>query len=57
MIFILIFMPMALIIGTEVFGAKNWVIIGPVSFQPSEFGKIALVLYLSSALKEYKAEK
>lgn len=55
MIFILIFMPMALIIGTEVFGAKNWVIIGPVSFQPSEFGKIALVLYLSAALKEYKA--
>lgn len=54
MIFILIFMPMALIIGTEVFGAKNWVIIGPVSFQPSEFGKIALVLYLSAALKEYK---
>lgn len=55
MIFILIFMPMALIIGTEVYGAKNWVIIGPVSFQPSEFGKIALVLYLSAALKEYKA--
>lgn len=54
MIFTLIFMPMALIIGTEVFGAKNWVIIGPVSFQPSEFGKIALVLYLSAALKEYK---
>ena len=39
-------MPMALIIGTEVFGAKNWVIIGSCSFQPSEFGKIALVLYL-----------
>lgn len=54
MIFTLIFMPMALIIGTEVLGAKNWVIIGPVSFQPSEFGKIALVLYLSAALKEYK---
>lgn len=55
MLIIIIFMPMALIIGTEVFGAKNWVIIGPVSFQPSEFGKIALVLYLSAALKEYKA--
>ncbi|MGG7079012.1 FtsW/RodA/SpoVE family cell cycle protein [Clostridium sardiniense] len=55
MLAIIIFMPMALIIGTEVYGAKNWVIIGPVSFQPSEFGKIALVLYLSSALREYKS--
>ncbi len=54
MLAIIIFMPMALIIGTEVYGAKNWVIIGPVSFQPSEFGKIALVLYLSAALREYK---
>lgn len=55
MLAIIIFMPMALIIGTEVYGAKNWVIIGPVSFQPSEFGKIALVLYLSSSLREYKS--
>lgn len=54
MLAIIIFMPMALIIGTEVYGAKNWVIIGSVSFQPSEFGKIALVLYLSAALREYK---
>ncbi|MDQ0150743.1 FtsW/RodA/SpoVE family cell cycle protein [Eubacterium multiforme] len=54
MILIFIFMPMALIIGKEVYGAKNWVIFGPISFQPSEFGKIALVLYLSSALREYK---
>lgn len=53
----LIFMPMALLFGSEVFGATNWVIIGGFSFQPSEFGKIALVLYLSAALMNYEGKK
>lgn len=49
----LIFMPMALLIGTEVYGSKNWVKFGPISFQPSEFAKIALVFYLASVLMNY----
>lgn len=53
----LIFMSMALVIGQEVYGAKNWVIIGGFSFQPSEIGKIFLVLYLSSALSTYDDKK
>ncbi|GIM28227.1 cell division protein FtsW [Clostridium polyendosporum] len=53
----LIFMSMALIAGQEVYGAKNWVIIGGFSFQPSEIGKIFLVLYLSSALSTYDDKK
>lgn len=48
----LVFMPMALLLGKEVYGAKNWVIIGGFSFQPSEFGKIFLVLYLALALNK-----
>ena len=56
MIITLILMPLALIFGTELYGAKNWIIIGPISFQPSEFGKIALVLYLAAALSSYEAK-
>lgn len=54
LIITLIFMPMALIFGTEVYGATNWVMIGGMGFQPSEFGKIAFVIYLASALKDYE---
>lgn len=50
----LIFMPMALIFGTEVYGATNWVMIGGMGFQPSEFGKISFVIYLAAALKDYE---
>lgn len=32
------------VFGQTLFGAKNWVSIGPISFQPSEFVKIAFVL-------------
>lgn len=49
----LIFVSLAMFIGTEVNGAKNWVFIGGASFQPSEFAKIFLVLYLASALRSY----
>lgn len=54
MIVTLILMPLALLFGTEQYGAKNWILIGPISFQPSEFAKIALVLYLASALATYE---
>lgn len=32
-----------LALGTEYFGAKNWISIGGISFQPSEFVKIAYI--------------
>ena len=58
MIATLLLMPLALIFGTEQYGAKNWIIIGnSISFQPSEFGKIALVLYLASSLASYENKK
>ena len=57
----LILMPIAFIYGkitnTSTNGSMNWVYIGSFGIQPSEFGKIALVLYLASVLKDYNDEK
>jgi cell division protein FtsW (lipid II flippase) len=50
----IVLMSIALIFGTVRGGAKNWIIIGGFSFQPTEFGKLFLVAYLASVLKDYK---
>lgn len=50
----IIFMGMAIFIGTEINGSKNWVVVAGFSFQPSEFGKLFFVAYLASALKDYQ---
>ena len=36
-----------LLLGREINGARNWVVVGTVSFQPSEIVKIALALVLA----------
>lgn len=41
-----------LALGTSEFGAKSWIKIGSIAFQPSELVKILFVLYLSSALAQ-----
>jgi cell division protein FtsW len=37
-------------IGSTRGGAQRWVALGPLSFQPSELAKVALVLYLAASL-------
>lgn len=54
MIITLILMAMATFFGKESGGAKNWVYVGNMGFQPSEFGKLFLAAYLAAALKDYK---
>lgn len=53
---VIVLMPLAFIFGRESYGAKNWVYLGPMSFQPSEFGKILLVFYLAAEFLNYKLE-
>ena len=57
LILTLIFMGMAMLIGKEINGSKNWVIIGGYGFQPSEVGKLFLVAYLGAELKDYETFK
>lgn len=46
----LLMLPLAPIIGTTINGARLWVNLGFVSFQPGEIGKIALALFFAGYL-------
>lgn len=46
-----------LIFGKEINGSKNWIIIGPLSFQPSELIKIAFVFVGASTLDHLQTRK
>lgn len=44
------------VIGTEILGAKRWIIIGGFSLQPTEFAKIAIVLAAAKVLYDFRNE-
>lgn len=47
---VLLVLPM--LIGTEIYGSKLWIKIGGFQFQPGEFAKIFIVLFLAGNLAE-----
>lgn len=48
----LLLLPLLPVIGREVNGARLWIRLGPLNFQPAELGKIALVLFFAAYLAE-----
>ena len=46
-----------ILFGERIFGAKNWVCIGPISFQPSEFIKIEFILAGAATLDRLFAKR
>jgi len=48
----LLLLPLAPVIGNQVRGARIWVSLGPIGFQPGEFAKIALAVFFAGYLME-----
>ena len=38
------------VMGERIFGAKNWISVGPISFQPSELAKFSLMIWTADML-------
>lgn len=52
----LAFLFVVLFAGKTVYGAKSWLSFGPFGFQPSEFAKIGMILYLAFWLGNKKRD-
>ena len=51
---VLLLMPRLPIIGSQVNGAYLGVDLGPIAFQPAEFAKLGVVIFLASYLREQR---
>ena len=51
------FLIITLLFGQEYYGAKNWLVIGPLSLQPSELSKVCFVFIGASAMDRLLRKK
>ncbi|MBA2463546.1 MAG: FtsW/RodA/SpoVE family cell cycle protein, partial [Nocardioidaceae bacterium] len=47
---VLLLMPLLPVLGTEIRGARIWINVGPLSFQPGEIAKVCLVVFFAGYL-------
>jgi len=52
----LVFLGLVLLMGTSAYGARRWMELGPLKFQPSEIAKIATVLVLARRFDDPKRD-
>ncbi|MBR2790460.1 MAG: FtsW/RodA/SpoVE family cell cycle protein, partial [Eggerthellaceae bacterium] len=52
---LLVLSPLLPLVGTEINGSRIWLTIGPLSFQPVEFAKLALVIFLAGYLAQNRS--
>ena len=48
----ILFLIVTIFIGTDINGARGWIRLGPLSFQPSELAKMATIMMLGKTLEE-----
>ena len=53
-VFCLLLLCSALFFGTEIGGSRNWIVFGSFAVQPSEFGKIVIIMFLAAYLTEHR---
>ena len=56
-IFFNVLLLIVLLLGISINGSKCWLIIGPFSFQPSEFMKIFLIIVIANILSKNRSRK
>ncbi|MCH5319133.1 MAG: rod shape-determining protein RodA [Paramuribaculum sp.] len=52
-LFILFVMIVTIFIAPDIKGSRSWLVMGPLRFQPAEFGKFATAIALAKLLSEY----
>jgi cell division protein FtsW len=56
MLLALLLLTLVLFIGDDTYGARRAMQVGPMPFQPSEYAKLALIIYISAWLASYRRD-